>query len=219
MENTRDFKGVWIPKEIWLDKNLNALDKCIFVEVDSLDNEEQGCFASNEYLAEFCQCSETKVSNAISKLIKLGYLFVKSFDGRQRILQSRLTKNVRQTYKICKADLQNLQDNNIYNNKVEYKKENIKEKSTYGEFKNVHLTDDEYQKLNDCYGLVLTEKIIRFLDAYIEEKGYKSKSHYLAIKRWVVNAVMEKEPKNKNYQKHEYLRENLVDEETPLEMF
>ena len=120
MEDTRDFKGVWIPKEIWLDKNLNALDKCIFVEVDSLDNEEQGCFASNEYLAEFCQCSETKVSNAISKLIKLGYLFVKSFDGRQRILQSRLTKNVRQTYKICKADLQNLQDNNIYNNKINF---------------------------------------------------------------------------------------------------
>lgn len=219
MEDTRDFKGVWIPKEIWLDKNLNALDKCIFVEVDSLDNEEQGCFASNEYLAEFCQCSETKVSNAISKLIKLGYLFVKSFDGRQRILQSRLTKNVRQTYKICKADLQNLQDNNIYNNKVKYKKENTKEKLTFGEFKNVHLTDDEYQKLNDCYGLVLTEKIIKFFDEYIEEKGYKSKSHYLAIKRWVVNAVMEKEPKNKNYQKHEYLRESLVDEETPLEMF
>ena len=198
MENTRDFKGVWIPKEIWLDKNLNALDKCIFVEVDSLDNEEQGCFASNEYLAEFCQCSETKVSNAISKLIKLGYLLVKSFDGRQRILQSRLTKNVRQTYKICKADLQNLQDNNIYNNKVEYKKENNKEKSTYGEFKNVHLTDDEYQKLNDCYGLVLTEKIIKFFDEYIEEKGYKSKSHYLAIKRWVVDAVNKHTPKRQN---------------------
>jgi hypothetical protein len=219
MENTRDFKGVWIPKEIWLDKNLNALDKCIFVEVDSLDNEEQGCFASNEYLAEFCQCSETKVSNAISKLIKLGYLFVKSFDGRQRILQSRLTKNVRQTYKICKADLQNLQYNNIYNNKVEYKKENNKEKSTYGEFKNVHLTDDEYQKLNDCYGLALTEKIIKFFDAYIEEKGYKSKSHYLAIKRWVVSAVREKEPKGKNFQKHEYSKEVLAEQETPLEMF
>lgn len=144
METTRDFKGVWIPKEIWLDKNLNALDKCIFVEVDSLDNEEQGCFASNEYLAKFCQCSETKVSNAISKLIKLGYLFVKSFDGRQRILQSRLTKNTKQTYKICKADLQNLRHNNIVNNEVDYnnKKENENKSTAFDDIIN-NYTENE----------------------------------------------------------------------------
>lgn len=201
----RDFKGVWIPKEIWLDDRLNALDKCIFVEVDSLDNEEQGCFASNEYLANFCQCSETKVSNAISKLIELGYLFVKSFDGRQRILQSRLTKNARLPYKICKADLQNLQDNNIYNNTNNNKKEIIKEKKPYGEFNHVLLSDEEYQKLNDCYGLVLTEKIIKFLDEYIEEKGYKSKSHYLAIKRWVVDAVNKKKTALQTPQKQSIL--------------
>lgn len=201
----RDFKGVWIPKEIWLDDRLNALDKCIFVEVDSLDNEEQGCFASNEYLANFCQCSETKVSNAISKLIELGYLFVKSFDGRQRILQSRLTKNVRQPYKFCKADLQKMQDNNIYNNKNNNKKEIIKEKKSYGEFNHVLLTDEEYQKLNDCYGLVLTEKIVKFLDEYIEEKDYKSKSHYLAIKRWVVDAVNKKKTALQTPQKQSIL--------------
>ena len=91
-DEKRDFKGVWIPKEIWLDERLNALDKCIFVEVDSLDNEETGCYASNKYLAEFCKCSETKVSTALSKLINLGYLYVQSFDGRQRILKSRLSK-------------------------------------------------------------------------------------------------------------------------------
>ena len=123
-DEKRDFKGVWIPKEIWLDERLNALDKCIFVEVDSLDNEETGCYASNKYLADFCKCSETKVSTALSKLINLGYLYVQSFDGRQRILKSRLSKIERQPFKICKADFQNLQDNTIYNNIVD-KKENI----------------------------------------------------------------------------------------------
>ena len=39
--NNRDFKGVWIPKEIWLRKDLNALDKMIFAEIDSLDNENR----------------------------------------------------------------------------------------------------------------------------------------------------------------------------------
>ena len=27
MNDNRDFKGVWIPKEVWLDTRLNALDK------------------------------------------------------------------------------------------------------------------------------------------------------------------------------------------------
>ena len=92
-QNSRDFKGVWIPKEVWLDTDLNALDKIILVEIDSLDSEERGCFASNKYLAEFCQCSESKVSRSISKLTKFGYVSVKSFNGRCRVLKS-LLKNV-----------------------------------------------------------------------------------------------------------------------------
>lgn len=102
----RDFKGVWIPREVYLDERLNALDKIILVEIDSLDNGQKGCFASNKYLADFCQCSQTKVSNSISKLIKYGYIEQIGFDGRSRILRSRLTKIDNQPYKICKADLQ-----------------------------------------------------------------------------------------------------------------
>jgi DNA-binding Lrp family transcriptional regulator len=112
----RDFKGVWIPKEIWLDDRLNALDKVILTEIDSLDMSERGCYASNRHIAEFCQCSETKVSTAISKLVKLGYLYVKSFDGRQRELKSRLSKFERQDYKNCEADFKNLKQSNTYNN-------------------------------------------------------------------------------------------------------
>lgn len=119
----RDFKGVWIPKEIWLDDRLNALDKIIFVEIDSLCSEERGCFASNKYLAEFCQCSETKISKAISKLIDLEYLYVVSFNGRQRELQSRFSKVAKQPCKKCKAEKQKMQgsiyidNNNKDNNK------------------------------------------------------------------------------------------------------
>jgi hypothetical protein len=126
----RDFKGVWIPKQVWLDERLNALEKIILVEIDSLDGDERGCYASNKYLAEFCQCSETKISKAISKLIELGYLYVQNFDGRQRELRSRLAentrqnnnlqgclaKNARQNNKKCKAGMQKMQDNNINNN-------------------------------------------------------------------------------------------------------
>ena len=106
-EETRDFKGVLIPRSVWLDENLNALDKVILTEIDSLDMGDEGCWASNAYIA--------KVSTAISKLIDQGYLYVKSFDGRQRILKSRLSKFERQTFKNCKADTQKLKPNNTNN--------------------------------------------------------------------------------------------------------
>lgn len=125
-QQKRDFKGVWIPKEVWLDNRLNALDKVILVEIDSLDNGESGCYAGNQYLSEFCQCSDRKVTDAISKLKELGYIEQSSFDGRNRILRSRLEKSARQTRKFCEADKKNLQENNINsntsNNKVNYKK-------------------------------------------------------------------------------------------------
>jgi hypothetical protein len=35
----RDFKGIWIPKEIWLNENLTLQEKVFLVEIESLDNE------------------------------------------------------------------------------------------------------------------------------------------------------------------------------------
>ena len=116
MNEKRDFKGVWIPKEVWLDTRLNALDKVILIEIDSLDQGERGCYASNEHLAEFCQCSKTKVSTAIKKLIDCGYIYVQNFDGRKRELKSRLSNSERQDFKKCKAEYQILKESNIDNN-------------------------------------------------------------------------------------------------------
>ena len=112
----RGFKGIWIPAEVWLDERLNPLEKVILMEIDSLDCGDKGCYASNEYIAGFCQCSESKVAHAVTRLVELGYVSRKSFDGRQRILQSRLAKFARQNSKVCKADVQNLQESNIDSN-------------------------------------------------------------------------------------------------------
>lgn len=109
MQN-RDFKGVWIPKDVWLNKDLTLLEMVIFVEIDSLDNEDN-CVAGNEYFAEFCGCSESKVSKAIKKLQNLNMIEVLSFDGRHRKL--RVVKNDRQSSKKYEADSQKMLTNNI----------------------------------------------------------------------------------------------------------
>jgi biotin operon repressor len=85
----RDFKGVWIPKEIYLNDDLNWTDKILFIEIDSLDN-NHGCFASNAYFAKFLRVSETTISTSISKLKALGLIYQESFNGRERVLHSNL---------------------------------------------------------------------------------------------------------------------------------
>ena len=127
MNENRDFKGVWIPKKVWLDTRLNALDKVILMEIDSLDQGEKGCYASNEHLAKFCQCSKTKVSTAISKLIEYGYLYIQNFDGRKRELKSRVSNFERQNIKKCKADIQNLKESNTDNNTINKTNNKLKE--------------------------------------------------------------------------------------------
>lgn len=125
----REFKGVWIPKEIWLNEELTLLEKIIFVEIDSLDNENH-CTAGNEYFAKFCDCSESKVSKAIKKLKELNMIEELEFDGRHRKI--RVVKNAMQSSKKCYAESQNLQANNIDNNQIS--KNKVVSKDTTMEF-------------------------------------------------------------------------------------
>lgn len=64
---------------------------------------------------------------------------------------------------------------------------NSKERHKYGEYNHVLLTDSQLEKLKDEYSN--WKELVTYLDEYIEMKGYKAKNHYLAIKKWVVDAV------------------------------
>lgn len=72
---------------------------------------------------------------------------------------------------------------------LESKIKDIKKK--YGEYQHVKLTDKEYDSLISEYGSS-TNEIITYLDEYIEMKGTKYKSHYMAIRKWVASAVLNK---------------------------
>jgi hypothetical protein len=93
MKENRDFKGVWIPKEIWLNTDLSIIEKVLLVEIDSLDNSDRGCFASNEYLASFVQLSEGRVANIISDLKKRNFIIQLFFDGRNRGLRTQISES------------------------------------------------------------------------------------------------------------------------------
>lgn len=72
MENKRNFKGIWIPREIWLSQELTLQEKVFLVEIDSLDN-DRGCFASNKHFSDFFGLTKGRCSQIIKSLEDKGY--------------------------------------------------------------------------------------------------------------------------------------------------
>jgi len=105
----RDFKGVWIPKDIWLNKELSMIEKVILIEIDSLDNEYH-CIASNEYFAEFCNCGVSTVTRAIKHLKDLNFIRELAYDGRHRRLS--IVKMISQTNQNDESDSSKRLSNN-----------------------------------------------------------------------------------------------------------
>lgn len=75
MNDDRKFKGVWIPREIWLDPALTIHEKVMLVEIDSLDN-ENGCYARNQHFCEFLGVTERRVQTLIKGLKDKGLIDV-----------------------------------------------------------------------------------------------------------------------------------------------
>jgi DNA-binding transcriptional regulator GbsR (MarR family) len=127
----RDFKGIWIPKEIWLDKDLTMQEKLFLVEIDSLDN-DKGCFASNKYFSDFFGISITRVSLVIKSLIQKGKIVskIKYKEGTKQILNRVLNKcYIPPLTKVKDPIQQKLKDNNTVNNTItnNTQKSNIEE--------------------------------------------------------------------------------------------
>ena len=98
---TRDFKGIWIPKEIWLNKSLTMMEKLFFIEIDSLDN-AHGCFASNAHFSEMFELSKNRCTEIIKSLEKKGFLSVELLrEGKQimkRIIKVNPIRKTEQPY-------------------------------------------------------------------------------------------------------------------------
>lgn len=92
MAEKREFKGVWIPKHIWLNKNLTITEKLILVEIESYDN-DFGCVATNKKICEDIQIKPSTASGIIKGLESKGYLSIhykneQTFEGRTIRLKS-----------------------------------------------------------------------------------------------------------------------------------
>lgn len=90
---SRDFKGVWIPAEYWLDPNLTMMEIMFITEIDSLDRGE-GCFASNNHFADFFGVTPGRASQIVNSLKKKGYIEV-TYERNGKQVVRRLIRVVR----------------------------------------------------------------------------------------------------------------------------
>lgn len=222
----RDFKGVWIPKQVFLDERLNAIEKIILIEIDSLDAEDsEGCYASNEYLANFCKCSMTKVSTSISKLIKLGYLYVSKNDGRKRYLKSRLSNYESQNFKKSEPALPEMKESN---NSEEYSRDeinsNIDSPTELKEEKNTYHSNEWFNSQH--IKNMLTEENIQYtpidrksfnwsafknqVSVRIEELGYTT-SPYTTNRFLVVSKYFFKRYEERTRKPHTKINQDALD--------
>ncbi len=102
---------------------------------------------------------------------------------------SKSKQSIANIARIAVSDSVSVSDMNINKSKTRTPKHK------YGTYQKVMLTDEEHSKLIKEYGEDKATAAIQFLDEYIAEKSYKSKSHYLAIRRWVISALDERKVK------------------------
>ena len=121
----KDFKGIWIPKEVWLNKDLSLQEKVFLVEIESLDN-DNGCFASNKYFSEFFNITKGRCTQIIKLLEKKNMIKIKIIMKEKQIIKrvikvvNKLTRVVNKlnlpSENIKEGYLENDDDNNTYIN-------------------------------------------------------------------------------------------------------
>jgi DNA-binding transcriptional ArsR family regulator len=89
----RQFKGVWIPAEIWLDARLTLVEKALYAEIDSFAGNGKTFHKTNETIQGEYGISRPTVSKSLKKLESLGFIEV-TFDGRLRHLTVQADRKI-----------------------------------------------------------------------------------------------------------------------------
>ena len=182
--NNRDFKGIWIPKNIWLSTELSALEKVLLAEIESLDDGE-GCIATNQYFAGFLGVSKSWVSKLISGLEKKKFITLELVYKRgkkeidKRIIRrtpieledNTLYDNSDIPIALECSDIteeeDNINNNNIYNNNLINNKVNKEDK-----LNNINIYNNDLQKIVNFYEQninLLSPTIYEEIKSYLDD--------------------------------------------------
>ena len=110
-------KGLWIPVEILLNKDLSDKEKIILSMILYLSEETKSCFASNKYIASIINVTANRVSKIISSLKEKQYIKVKlkyKTDSKE-IEQRQITPIVQNINRYNSKSQEGIETNNYLN--------------------------------------------------------------------------------------------------------
>ena len=110
-------KGLWIPAEILLNKDLSDKEKIILSMILYLSEETKSCFASNKYIASIVNVTANRVSKIISSLKDKEYIKVKlkyKTDSKE-IEQRQITPIVENINRYNSKSQEGIETNNYLN--------------------------------------------------------------------------------------------------------
>ena len=82
--------GFWLPRKLYLIKELTMMEKLLFVEIQSLSMLDKGCVASNKHFATLLDIKREAVSRSLNRLKAKGFI---SIDIKNRNHDRKITIN------------------------------------------------------------------------------------------------------------------------------
>jgi len=120
----RRFTGFFIPVELIENKELSWVDRIILSEIDALNINGDGCFASNEHFCKLLDVKMRTVVYSIGKLNKMELISIKNPQSKNRLLfvndeVKQLRKKLRSNYaKNCAPTTQGIAQLHIYKDEI-----------------------------------------------------------------------------------------------------
>lgn len=157
-----NLKGLWIPYEILINKDLNDKEKYIFSIILYFSRKKGYCTISNKFLAVLINLSDTRVSKLVSSLSNKKYIqvIIHFQDTTKQVISRKIIPLVKYDYSETTSDIGNndksisrndsntIVENNKYkNNKIYNKYNNNKQKKKVVNFEQRDFTSFDFSKL------------------------------------------------------------------------
>lgn len=200
---TRSFTATY--DDIYDDDNLTGNEKFHLDILHRFYNKEKGYARPSlkQIMKKASSKNERQTRKVLNSLSEKGYIKIVATVGvgtKYYLLKNYMVAPGNNDSKplaklIDKKEYINNNKNNNINTSEKASKN--KKKHKYGEYKNVLLTDEEKERLIQELGEYKFNLCIKKLDEGIELKGYKYRSHNMAIRKWVIDAVKKDLEKSK----------------------
>lgn len=181
IDEERGFKGVWIPKNLYMCTELTPNEKFLLLEIYSL-SKKNICYAKNKHFADFTGLKENTVQKALLKFEEKGYLnrVYEYKDGTKEIKCRKLIL----TKKFYKELMSENPDNEVVEKNPQGDGLKVGDKYNNNKYNSVNSStelndsDFDFEILQKANKLTDDETIIEAIKYYLDKyKRFTGKNH------------------------------------------